>query len=569
MAIIYGTRDPDTINGTLENDAIYGWFMDGNTNSLSGSDTLYGEAGNDKLYGGTDDDILYGGLGLDTLYGSRGRDYLHGGGNNDRLFAKAGDDTLNGGLGNDALTGGIGNDTYIVDSATDTIVESLNQGFDYETGEVIDLDYDTVNSQVSYKLSNNLERLNLKGGNNISGTGNASSNTIIGNAANNSLYGKAGLDFLDGGKGKDTLYGGTGHDTYLFDGTDTIVEFSNEGIDTVYSAFDSALANNLENLSLVGSNAINGRGNALNNQITGNDANNDLYGGAGNDDLRDSEYYDNDTLVGGSGRDYLDGIVNVTLLGGADEDTLVAGDDPLGSGFGENTLIGGTGNDIYVVERTNDTIIENFSAGIDTISKSFYSTTSDASNSYTLGDNLENLTINYVYGYSQINAKGNALDNTITLDIGDPNVSSYLFGGAGHDYLSGGGGPKTLYGGRGNDTLDSAFSNDTLTGGGGADIFSIRFPSDSIATITDFSVVEDIINVSADGFGGGLTSGAAIKAEQFRFGSAAAQASNRFIYNQGTGALFFDEDGRGGTEQVQFATLSTGLDITHADIFVV
>ncbi len=541
MAVIYGTLGPDMKNGTLGNDAIYGWPMGGDVNSPSGNDFLYGKAGNDKLFGGT---------------------------GNDKLFGKAGDDTLNGGTGNDGLTGGTGNDTYIVDSSTDTIVEYFNEGID-EFGEIIDLDYDTVNSSTSYKLSRNLERLNLTGSSNISGTGNALNNTITGNAAKNSLYGKAGHDFLGGGKGKDTLYGGIGNDSYVFDNTDTVVEYVGRGIDRVYSAFSYTLGNNLENLTLTGFSAINGTGNALNNTIEGNDANNYVNGGKGDDHLSDSEYYDKDTLVGGAGNDYLAGNVNVTLIGGAGEDTLVAGGDPFGTGFGENTLIGGTGNDTYIVETTTDTIIENFNAGVETVSKSFYSTTSGSSNSYTLGKNLENLTVSYVSGYSHVSAIGNALDNIISVDIGDPDVSSYLFGSAGNDYLSGGGGSKTLNGGTGNDTLDSAFSNDTLTGGAGADVFSIRFLSNSIATITDFSVMEDMINVSADGFGGGLTPGAAMTDEQFRLGSAAVDTGDRLIYNQSTGALLFDEDGRGGAEQVRFATLSTGLDMTRADIFII
>lgn len=85
-------------------------------------------------------------------------------------------------------------------------------------------------------------------------------------------------------------------------------------------------------------------------------------------------------------------------------------------------------------------------------------------------------------------------------------------------------------------------------------------------------VADDTISVSADAFnnfnfGGGLTAGA-IKSEQFVIGSAAGDQSDRFIYNQNTGTLFFDADGTGATEQVQFASLSTGLGMTNADIFV-
>ena len=56
------------------------------------------------------------------------------------------------------------------------------------------------------------------------------------------------------------------------------------------------MGNNLENLTLTGTTAINGTGNSLNNRITGNAANNTLIGGAGND-----------TLDGGTGKDSLNG----------------------------------------------------------------------------------------------------------------------------------------------------------------------------------------------------------------------------------------------------------------------
>jgi Ca2+-binding RTX toxin-like protein len=62
---------------------------------------------------------------------------------------------------------------------------------------------------------------------------------------------------------------------------------------------------------------------------------------------------------------------------------------------------------------------------------------------------------------------------------------------------------------------------------------------------------------------GGLT------AAQFTIGAAAQDASDRFIYNSQTGALFFDLDGSGAAAQVQIATLSTGLAMTHQNIVVV
>jgi Ca2+-binding RTX toxin-like protein len=58
---------------------------------------------------------------------------------------------------------------------------------------------------------------------------------------------------------------------------------TNEGIAT--SSVHWTLGNNLENLTLTSTSAINGTGNTLDNTLTGNAGNNILDGGAGNDIL--------------------------------------------------------------------------------------------------------------------------------------------------------------------------------------------------------------------------------------------------------------------------------------------
>ncbi|MBD3886572.1 calcium-binding protein [Phormidium tenue FACHB-886] len=96
----------------------------------------------------------------------------------------------------------------------------------------------------------------------------------------------------------DTMEGGAGNDTYYVNSAaDGVVEAVGQGMDNVIltSAFASTaytLADNVENLSVLGTNAVSLTGNALANTITGNAANNSLVGGAGND-----------TLTGGAGAD--------------------------------------------------------------------------------------------------------------------------------------------------------------------------------------------------------------------------------------------------------------------------
>jgi Ca2+-binding RTX toxin-like protein len=116
-----------------------------------------------------------------------------------------------------------------------------------------------------------------------------------------SLYGLGGNDVLTG-SGSSFLYGGTGNDTYVLTHSgDVVGEYANQGTDLVQSAFSYQLGANLENLTLTGTSAISGTGNALDNVIAGNGAANGIDGGAGSDTLTGGAGAD--TLTGGAGND--------------------------------------------------------------------------------------------------------------------------------------------------------------------------------------------------------------------------------------------------------------------------
>ncbi|MDD1433189.1 VWD domain-containing protein, partial [Dolichospermum sp. ST_sed6] len=207
-------------------------------------------------------------------------------------FTLVGDDVndILGGIGVDNLSGGKGNDTYFIDNTADTITENTDEGTD------------KVFSIIDYTLGDNLENLTLQGTTTINGTGNELNNSITGNAAANVLTGNLGNDTLNGGAGADTMIGGLGNDSYNVDNTaDTITENLNEGTDRVSSTINYTLGDNLENLTLTGTTAINGTGNELNNNITGNAAANVLTGNLGNDILNGGAGAD--TMIGGVGND--------------------------------------------------------------------------------------------------------------------------------------------------------------------------------------------------------------------------------------------------------------------------
>lgn len=139
--------------------------------------------------------------------------------------------------------------------------------------------------------------------------------------------------------------------------------------------------------------------------------------------------------------------------------------------------------------------------------------------------------------------------------------SGAVFGYAGND---------TLVGGRFADQLAGDDGNDRLTGGAGKDAFHFRAALDAaknVDVITDFQPDIDTIVLQGDVFAG-VNAGGPVAAARFHVGAAAADASDRIIYNSNTGALFFDHDGRGGDPQVRFAQLAPHLALDHADFLI-
>jgi Ca2+-binding RTX toxin-like protein len=142
-----------------------------------------------------------------------------------------------------------------------------------------------------------------------------------------------------------------------------------------------------------------------------------------------------------------------------------------------------------------------------------------------------------------------------------------IVGGVGNDVLWGSGGKDVIKGGTGKDVLCGGTGRDRLTGGKGRDDFMFRTRKDGVDIISDFRGVDDHIVISRAGFSRRLKLGR-LRVGQFTLGSRATTADQRFIYNRGTGNLFFDADGVGGANQIQLAHLDNKASLTRGEIIV-
>jgi len=354
-----------------------------------------------------------------------------------------------------------------------------------------------------------------------------SDDVINGQGGNDIINGKSGNDLLRGGAGNDTLIGGTGDDT-LTDLSDL----------TGNNLLNGGYGNDLLSTSgfLTG-------GGAFGYRFSGySSGNNTLKGGAGNDTLR-ADFSEGDNLLNGEGgNDYL------SASGSWDSDLA----SPLYFPTGKNTLNGGAGNDTLYADFSEGDNLLNGGDGNDYLSASTSAFSYDYAGLSTLGNNTLN---------------GGAGDDTINIDfsLGD----NLLDGGNGNDILSAlsASGNNTLKGGNGNDILIGGSGNDTLYGGNGNDtfVFDTLFKNFNVGvdTIYDFNTTNDVIQISALSFGGGLSI-PSLEANQFTIGTSATTSTQRFIYNDITGALFFDRDGSAsGFTQTQFALVTAGLSLTE------
>ena len=500
--IIYGTAGNDTLIGLGGNDTLNGNdggnnYLDGGDGNdvLTGGDPLYG-GGNDTILGGDGNDTITPRNGSDTVFGGAGDDLISNTGNpsgsygTDVIDAGDGDDTvvnifvngsftyagtttrmkLEGGAGFDRLsadfgdktqaivfTGGQSNsvefsdgsylrnferlDNFISGSGHDVITQpgrlnnsfslgagndTLNPGLGLDTvyggagDDLLILDYslqDDANlSGVTVFATFTFRRTDLSSGAVVDSvnrddfdrfhiTGGSKADNLLGGSGVDTLIGGGGNDTLDGSSGADVMTGGTGDDLYFVqNAADSVIEQAGEGTDTVQSSLSGyALPAHVENLTLASTTA-NGSGNAENNLLIGNSAANNLAAGGGDDTI-----------------------------------------DPR---RGLDTVDGGAGNDLLIVD---------------------YSANSYAGLTTTLTDAVAG------NGFYNALTSASASDRITFSNIERVQITGTSF----NDNLRGLAGNDTLNGGLGNDTLDGGAGADTMNGGAGDDTYLV----DSIADI--------------------------------------------------------------------------------------
>jgi serralysin len=203
------------------------------------------------------------------------------------------------------------------------------------------------------------------------------------------------------------------------------------------------------------------------------------------------------------------------------------------------TIDGGGGNDLFIFTSLPDKVIEGVNGGHDTVRSTL---------SIVLDTNVEDLLL---FGTGAVAGSGNASNNSL---IG--NVAA-----------------NKLSGGAGNDSLAGARGNDTLSGGAGKDFFVFNSAPNAKANrdiITDFSAKDDTIQLENSVFAQlGSKTGTLTAAAFKNLDLGPVDSSDRILYNDKTGALYYDKDGSGAAGAVQIALIKGAPTLTHFDFVVI
>ncbi len=560
-----GEGGDDLLDGGDGSDALWGDWSANQGNALQdmtakvGSDTLFGRAGDDQLVGGGGNDHLEGGEDNDVLIGDdfisgqfigKGNDVLYGNAGHDRLHGCAGDDILAGGMGDDFLDGGEGDDTYvyITGEGVDTIHDAsghsslqlaiaplaipLNASI--ATMRTLDFSDGLSTIQMDGVTFANLDRITVNG----------KQISLQFTVADSPNEGDVYAD-ISGTRGDDTfvlsdtyqanftLFDPSGNnriqvgDSWVVDNVLTVslspyneYVLSKPGTQDVFSVSSSSWY-------AVDAIAVGAAGSGLavedfsdlatmaSLHITGNWWEDSLMGKAGADWLE--SFSGNDTLFAGAGADRLDGgdgddtlfgeAGNDVLNGGHGADVLWGGDgnDVLYAGAvaldGWDTLTGGTGSDVFVLQRNgasasigdvsfdDDTLLLDVLASeihLDNVSLAIRNSedTSLLDNRFNFQATVETFSWNNWQTLRIEFSDGERWDGARIQQavFSGSALADFIIGDVTADGLHGAAGDDSLYGQAGDDTLDGGAGWDALSGGDGIDtyVFGVGYEYDSV-----------------------------------------------------------------------------------------
>ena len=442
--------------------------------------------------------------GDDLIVGTSRAERLVGGAGGDRIFSNGGNDTISGGDGNDHIQAGSGGSTIDGDGAgANASVHYTNTVAYNSLSSAVTVNFSGVTQVISGRRlldghvlhSNTLAEDALKNVNRIEG----SIHSDVFYAGNSGGDVRFAFEF-EGGPGDDRFYADEGSSTSDCDYGSRVKFHGGPGNDRFYDEIDwqdSCVSYEYASKAVI----VNFSGTTI--TVNGNSV--------GSMRARDGD--------GGTDRFVLADDGNIEVEGSPFGDYLKAGDK------------GYTYNGIHL----------------------YFS----AFRGYTLDGGLGNDTI---VGGAQADLLLGAEGSDFLRGGGE---DDYIAGGTGADTLVGDAGSDYLDGESGNDLLRGGLGNDTLSGGLGKNVF--RFDTqpnarNNLDAMMGFEVRDDTMQLENSVFAA-LTTVGTLAAGSLRAGAdftRAADANDYLIYNESTGALYYDADGSGTRfAPVRFADFNT------------
>ncbi|OEU69238.1 MAG: hypothetical protein BA863_17805 [Desulfovibrio sp. S3730MH75] len=555
---ITGTEGADNRTGTSGADKMLGLGGDDVLNGMDGDDSLSGGDGADTLSGGKGDDILDGGtspddidfasysdasgsvtvnLATNTATGADGNDVLNniegviGSGYNDTLTGDENNNWFEGLNGNDNIYGEGGYDGVSYEQAEDTVTVHLGGG----------TAYGAAGSDYLESIENVI--------------GSKSADNITGSGEDNTLYGGRGNDVIDGMNGDDTIYGEGGNDVLLGgngvnsidggSGVDSVSYIHSTSGVTIDVAAKSAIhcggTDTILNIeSFIGSNH--------DDSMTGGTGNEQFFGGQGNNVIDGGDGFDIVSFASSTSGvvftvNNVGPLTTITHSGGDDTISNIEGfigsyvttesDNMTGSDDVAETFFGTLGDDTYDGKGIG------LSGGVDTLSYALIEGKMDI----TMDDCMATATTGTAFTDHFSNIEkiiGSSYDDTIQ---GKMDSSE-----------------ETIQGGKGSDTINLGNATTTL---------SYVSLADGGDTIDNFDSATDKFHFSGSDFDPAaktatfMTINSAYSGSDGLFGG---DSEAHFVYDTACNILWYDSNGDEPGEATKIATISSGDDVTAADI---